>query len=233
MEVFSMAEQQGSLTRIAAYSALVFFGLFVLGFIVYNLNSTPFYDVPGEEWVAWYDDAGKSTPYLLGGLIMTLGAIALVAFAASSSELLRIRSTRAFVAPLILALGTVVGVFVIAGNLVSVSVAAALTFAPDYAIPGVDLLQTVEQMGFVLWLIGGGWTSALFVALFSYAARGTDLLPRWLVTGGFVVAGLLILSPAFIPFMLLPIWGLAVGIYLLSAKRQGLQPLASPAVPGA
>jgi hypothetical protein len=208
-------QQQRPLTRTAAYSVLAFVVLFVVAFVILGVMSTPQYDVPDQEWIEWYEDSGNRVGSLVAGMIMVLGALALIVFAASFSELLRARSANAFVAPVVLALGTVAGAFIVIGTLLLIGIATALTFAPDFDVPAADLLQTVEQLGFVLWLLGGGWASALFVGALSFGARGTDLLPGWLVTAGFVVAALLLLSFFFFPFLLLPVWGLVVGIYLL------------------
>ena len=49
------------------------------------------------------------------------------------------------------------------------------------------------------------------------------MLPRWLVTAGFVVAVILVFSLAFIPMVVFPLWVLAIAISVGRGSTRGTQ----------
>jgi hypothetical protein len=79
-------------------------------------------------------------------------------------------------------------------------------------LSSVETLRTTESLGIAVLLMVGGLVAALMLAAVSLAARGTEALPNWLVTAGFVVAVILLGSVMFIPMVVLLLWVLAVAI---------------------
>jgi hypothetical protein len=214
-----MVEERSRITQQAGVLGLAFVILFVVGFAVGG--ATPAYDAPDQEWTDWFDDSGNRSLYLVGIFLIVLASLALLSFAVLISTLLRDRgSDRGTWAPLALASGTAAAIFIILAALITGAIASALTLAPDFdQVPSADVLKAIEQVGFGILLVGGGWTAAMFVATVSAAARGTGVLPGWLVTTGFVVAALLLLSFFFLPFFLFPLWMLVVSVILLRSPR--------------
>lgn len=214
-----MVEERTRVTQQAGVLGLAFVVLFVAGFVVGG--DTPAYDAPDQEWTDWFDDSGNRSLYVVGSFLIVLASLALLSFAVLVSTLLRDRgSDRGPWASLALASGTATATFIILAALITGAMAAALTLAPDFdQVPSADVLKAIEQVGFGILLVGGGWTAAVFVATVSAAARGTGLLAGWLVTTGFVVAAVLILSFLFLPFFLFHLWVLVVSILLLRSPR--------------
>lgn len=214
--------QAGNLLRQIGIVGVVFVVLFVAGFLLGS--GTPAYDAPDQEWTEWFDDDGNRTAAIIGGLLAVLASLALIGFSALVATVLRDLDRRT-AAALVLTSGTAAAVLLAVGTLIASSMAAALTFAPDYdEIPSAELLKAIEQIGIGIWLVGGGWTAGLFTAAVSAGARGTALFAGWLVTAGFVVAALLLLSFFFLPLLLFPLWMLVVSILLL---RSGTTPIAT------
>jgi hypothetical protein len=199
--------------RWGGIAGVVFFVLFVVGMLV--SGGTPEYDESDREWVEWFDDSGHQTQQVVSMLILVIAALALVCFLAVLTRRLR-ATNRPELVNIAIGAGLVLAAMLIVGAIGINQVSAALTFGgDDYPIPNADVLRQAEQIGFGVALLGGGWSAALLVGATSLAARGSDLLPRWLVVASRVVAVLLLLSVFFIPFLLLPLWVLAVSIVML------------------
>ena len=107
------------------------------------------------------------------------------------------------------------GVTLAIAALVGGAMSAGVTFAPDFEPPGAELIRSLDQLSIGIMLIGTGWSMAVTVALASWAARRSEMLPTWLSTAGLVIAALLLLSPMFLPFILVPLWALITGIVAL------------------
>lgn len=212
-------ERSNTLTRQAGIAGLAFVALMLGGFLVGR--GTPAYDAPDAEWVEWFDDGGNRAQLVIGVLAGVLASLALVWFSALLSTLIRERATDRETAPwLVLVSGTASAVFITVGSLIAASMALALTFAWNFdEVPSAELLKALELAGASVWLVGGGWAAALFVAAVSHGARGTGILAGWLVTAGYVIAALLLLSFLIIPFVLFPLWMLVVSVVSL---RQGV-----------
>jgi uncharacterized membrane protein YhaH (DUF805 family) len=198
--------------RWGAIAGLVFFVLFVLGFIL--SGGTPEYDASDREWVEWFEDDGNTDLQVVSMFLLVAAALALLCFLAVLTRRLR-ATNRPELVNLAIGAGLVLAAMIIVGGIAMAQVSAAITFGDDYPIPNADVLRQSEQIGFGVALLGGGWAAALLVGVASLAARGTDLLPRWLVTAGYVAAVLLLVSVFFIPLALLPLWVLAVSIVML------------------
>jgi hypothetical protein len=200
--------------RWGAIAGLVFFVLFVVGFLLGG--GTPEYDASDREWVEWFEDDGNTNVQVVAMFLMVAAAFALVCFVAVLTRQLR-ATNRPELVNVAIGAGLVLAAMIVIGGIAMNQVSAAITFGGsngDYPIPRADVLRQSEQLGFGAILLGGGWAAVLLVGATSLAVRGTDLLPRWLVTAGYVAAVLLLFSVIFFPFALLPLWVLAVSIVM-------------------
>lgn len=205
--------------RNIGFVGIVFVVLWVLGFFL--AIDTPDYDAANSEWVDHFADEDNRATMILGAFSFVLAGLALVWFVALAYESLRSREADEHDAPppLLLASGVATAAFQVVGIMIVASMAAALSFAPDFdVVPNGELLKVVEQIGIGLLLVPGGWSAALFVAALSMAARNRGMLPSWLTTAGFVVAVLLLASVAFIPFFLFPLWMIVVSIVIIQKR---------------
>lgn len=201
--------------RWGAIAGLVFVVLFVVGFLL--SGNTPEYDASNREWVEWFEDDGNTNLQVVGMFLLVAAAFALVCFVAVLTRQLR-ATDRPELVNVAIGAGLVLAALIVVGGIAMNQVSAAITFGGgdgDYPIPRADVLRQSEQIGFGVTLLGGGWAAVLLVGATSLAVRGTALLPRWLVTAGYVAAVLLLVSVIFIPFVLLPLWVLAVSIVML------------------
>lgn len=191
-------------------AGMAFAVLFVAGLL--TSAGTPDYDAPPQEWADWYTDSGNRGMQVISMLLLVLSALSLLVFAAGLYRRLRSFSLDRHGWPLVaLAAGVVLATLITVSAVAMSTVSAAMEFSPtDFPVPGADVAQVLEQLGFGVLLLGGGWAAALFVAAVSLSARGTAALPAWMATAGLVVAVLLLASVAFLPMLLLPIWALVV-----------------------
>jgi uncharacterized membrane protein YhaH (DUF805 family) len=199
--------------RWGAIAGLVFVVLFVVGLLLGG--DTPEYDASDEEWVEWFEDDGNTNLQVVSMFLVVASALALVGFLGVLTRRLR-ATNRPELVNVAIGAGLVLAALIVVAGIAINQVSAAITFGgDDYPVPGADVLRQSEQLGFGVVLLGGGWAAVVVVGATSLAARGTDLLPGWLVTAGYVAAVLLLLSVFFIPFVLLPLWVLAVSILML------------------
>lgn len=216
MTIEQEAGRSRTLDRNTGIAGLVFFVLFVLGWLAGG--GTPDYDAPDEEWVAWFSDSDNTRAAVAAMFALAIAAIAFIPFL--TGVVRRIRRTAADVEGLptiALASGIVFTVATLIAAVAVNQVAAAVEFGGgggDYPLPGADVLRQSEQLGFGIGLLGGGLSAALFVAAISWSARGTGILPSWLANAGLGVAVLLLFSVFFVPLALLALWVLAVSIVL-------------------
>jgi len=201
--------------------------LFVPGFFL--MGGTPEYNAPDAEWVDWFDKDANTTGAVIATLIMVVAALTIIVFAAGLAARLRAAGGQRANAVMLVGAAVAAGTAFMVGAMTTSALAGAIAFAPDFPVPGPEdiyVAKAIEQIGFGIVLVAGGWSSALMVAIASFSARRTGQLPTWLTTGGIVVAVLLLASIAFLPLLLLPIWLLVTGIVLLG------QGPASPVTPG-
>jgi hypothetical protein len=204
-----------SSNRWGAIAGIVFVVLLVAGILL--SGQTPEYDASDREWVEWFEDDGNTNRQVVSMFLLVASGFALICFLAVLTRQLR-ASNRPELVNVAIGAGLVLAALTVVAGIALNQVSAAITFGGgdgDYPIPRADVLRQSEQFGFGVALLGAGWSAVLLVGATSLAARGTDLLPRWLVTVGYVAAVLLVVSVFFIPFALLPLWVLAVSIVML------------------
>jgi hypothetical protein len=86
----------------------------------------------------------------------------------------------------------------------------------DQSLPGGDIAQQLEGLGFGTLLLPGALAAGAFVAAASAASRQVAALPAWLTIVGFVVAVLQLVGVLFFPFALFVLWVLVAAIVLLA-----------------
>jgi hypothetical protein len=196
--------------RVTMFTGIAFAVLFVLG-MLFGPN-TPDGNASDAEWTDWYDDGGHRAMQIVSAFLLVLAAVALVIFLALVVRQLRAaRPDRDVTAQVVFGGGLVLAAAIAFGGIAMAQMSAAIEIG-DIPIPSADVLRTAEQLGFGLLLVAGGLFAALTVAAVSFGARGTGLLPAWLVTTGYVVAVILLFSVMFIPLILLPLWAIAVAV---------------------
>lgn len=202
-----------SSVRATGWTALAFVVLFVAAFVL--VSQVPAYDRPDEAWVAWAESSTDRARTVIGTMLWCIAGLLLMA---TWLGLVRIvgtgNVTDGYGLDVARGAGVVSGTMVISAALVAGAAPAAITFAPDFAAPGGDVIRMLDQLGIALLLIGGGWSSALALACISRAAGRSSTLPRWLTTFGYVAAIILVFSPLFVPIVVLPIWIGAAGVVL-------------------
>jgi hypothetical protein len=194
-------------TRLAGIAFAV---VFVAGMIIGR--DTPDTDASDDEWVRWFDDSGHRAQQVVSLFLLVIAALLLVVFAVGLVRQLRAASGDRGGSIGIAYSGAIITAVAIAVGGVAVNQISAAVELGDMPEPGADVLRTAEQLGFGLLLVVAGLFAALTVAAVSAAARGTGLLPSWLVNVGFAVAVILLFSVVFLPMALFPLWVLAVAI---------------------
>lgn len=115
-------------------------------------------------------------------------------------------------AALTLASGASTAVLVLAGNAVSRATAFAAMDEEFQLEP--DTRRLLENAGFLLF-VSATLAAIVLIVSVSLAVLRCGILPRWLGWVGFPVALLLLLAIAFVGFLVLIVWVLAVSVALL------------------
>lgn len=112
-----------------------------------------------------------------------------------------------------------------ASSVVQTTIASTIGFSSKFKHGPLDpqLVRLLNNMGYSL-LVGGLFSAAVLVAATSLVVRRLRLWPRWLSTGGLVVAALLIPTAAIAPVgvILFALWTVAASVSLVrSASAAG------------
>ena len=203
-------------TRLAPFAGIVFAILLVAGFV--SAGESPDY-TDAKGWEAYFSDSGNRTQRILASYLLVIAGFAFLWFVTGLVNRLRavMGDDRGY-STAMLASGLVSVVFQLAAATTMLSVPASITFG-SAPVPTADLAIQLEQLGIGLLLVPGLLSAALFVALTLVAALRTGILPNWLAWFGFVVAGLLLLGPLFLPAIFLPLWALILSIVWLTRAR--------------
>jgi hypothetical protein len=210
--------------RWAGVAGIAFVVLYVVGFAV---GGEPPED--DAELIAHYADSGERAQDYVAFFLIAAAALAFLLFVSGARRLLaRSESPPRTLSALAWAGGIACAALVLTGNAVSrapVSAADDAEFALD---PNTH--DIVESAGFLLF-VSAAYAAILVVAAVSLGALRYGFLPRWLGWAGIVAAVLLPSAIAFVGFLILLAWVLAVGITLAvraDASVAAAPPRASP-----
>ena len=193
--------------RIAAVAGFGYVALFVVAFAL-GIEVGP----SDREILDYYADSGHRTREVVAFFLIAAAALALILFAHGLRGLIaRSEGDPAPLAALSWAGGITSAALVLAGNALSRATAFAATGEEFQLDPNTRRL--FEDAGLLL-LASGAIAAILLVVAVSVAALRHGVLPRWLGWAGFVTAVLLPLAVAFIGFLVLWAWVLAVSAAL-------------------
>jgi magnesium-transporting ATPase (P-type) len=178
-----------------------------------------------REILDYYGDSGNRAKEVIAFFLIAAAALAVVVFASSLRSLIaRAEQETAMLAVLGWAGGLACAVLVLAGNAVSRATAFA-AMSDDFQLDP-NTRRLAENAGFLLF-VSGTLAAILLVVAVSLAAIRHGVLPRWLGWAGFPAAALLPLAIAFVGFLVLALWVLAVSAVL------ALRPVSAAARAGA
>lgn len=193
-----------NVTRLAPLTGVLFVVLTVVSFLVGG--EPPDNDAPAREVVDFYSDKEGQT--ILGAILASLGAVALIFFAASLRRALR-RGEQGI---------GVLSVAALAGGIVAatgIATDAALRFiladGADDITPAA--MQTINALwaGFFFPMVVG--IGALVLAT-SLAAIRTRVIPVWLAWIGIVIFVVFFTPAGFVAFLVSALWIAVVSILL-------------------
>ena len=166
-----------------------------------------------REIVDYYADSGNRAKELAAFFLIATAGLSYLLFAVLLRSLLvREEQGTGVLAALSLASGAATTALVLAGNAVSRATAFAAMDEEFELEPNTRRL--LENTGFLLFVCATLAAIVLVVSV-SLAALRCGILPRWLGWAGFPPALLLPLAIAFVGFLVLMIWVLAVSVTLL------------------
>jgi hypothetical protein len=209
--------------RWAALAGVAFVVLYVVAFAL-GIEVGP----SDREILDYYADSGHRAKEVVALFLIAAAALAFLVFASALRSLVvRAEQETAPLAALAWAGGIACAVLVLAGNAVSRATAFA-AMSDDFQLD-TNTRRLVEDVGLLL-VASGALAAILLVVAVSLAAVRHGVLPRWLGRAGFPAAALLTLGIAFVGFLVLAVWVLAVSAVLAvrpsstTAARTGEMP---------
>ena len=179
-------------------------------------TDTPDGDASESEWVDFIED--NATMLLARAYVMVAGSLSLVALYAFG-----IRPRLGEVEPMDRSLAHLgAGATVLAtasfttGGLIAAAVGAANEFN-DVPING-NLAATLDNFSYGFVLVSGALSMAVVMAVVAIQTQRRRLFPHWILWVSAVAILGMLASIIFIPFVLLPIWLIAVSVALFLVK---------------
>jgi hypothetical protein len=193
--------------RLAAVAGLAFVVLFVVAFALgIEVGASD------REILDHYADSGNRAKEVVAFFLIAAAALAFLVFASALRSLIaRAEQETAMLGALAWAGGTACAVLLLAGNAVSRGTAFA-AMSDDFQLDP-NTRRLLEDVGLLL-IASGALAAILLVVAVSLAALRHRVLPRWLAWAGFPAAALLTLGVAFVGFLVLAVWVLAVSAAL-------------------
>jgi hypothetical protein len=165
-----------------------------------------------REILDHYADSGNRAKEAVAFFLIAAAALAFVLFAGALRSLIReAEQETGMLAAVAWAGGTACAALLLAGN--AVSRATAFAAMDDEFELDPNTRRLFEDAGLLL-LASGTLAAILLVGAVSLAALRHGLLPRWLGWAGFPAAALLPLAIAFVGFLVLALWVIAVSAAL-------------------
>lgn len=197
--------------KLAAVAGILFVVLFVVGVLMSFGGPDP--DAADAEQVEWWSDSGNQTQAIVGGYLLTLAALAFLAFSAGIRSHLRALPGSEPLGTVAFAASVVFVAMVMVAAMAFAQVAGAVKFGGT-PVPEVDFLRMFPQFGSGLLLLSGGMSAAVAIAATSWAILRSGAFERWLGWLGIVCAAILLLAVVFIPMVALLVWVVAASILL-------------------
>jgi hypothetical protein len=197
--------------RVGPWMGIAFVVLFVGGFVVFDgPNTTSNSANNTAKWDAWWNVSSHRTTAIIGAYLMVLGALAFIWFACSLQQRLRDRVD----GMMIVAFASLFAALALTSALIRAAIPGGKVFG-DLRVPGGNLPEQLDNIGFALLLVAGALAAGAFVASACHAAQRSVLFPAWLTVSGYVVAVAQLAATVFFPFALFPLWVLVASIVLL------------------
>jgi hypothetical protein len=172
-----------------------------------------------REISEYYADSGHRTKEAVAFFVIAGAVLAFVLFASALRSLIAAAEAPPGTLAAIAWVGaTAYAALTLAGN--AVSRATAFAAMDDVFQLDVNSRRLLEDAGLLL-LASGAIAAILLVVAVSIAALRYGILPRWLAWAGFPIAALLPLAIAFLGFLALFVWVLAVSVTLVAGRAPG------------
>jgi len=203
--------------RLAALAGAMFVVLYIVAFAL-GIEAGQ----SDEEILAYYASSSHRAKEMVAFFCISGAALAFIVFASALRSLVaRAERETGLLAALASAGGLAAGALIFAGNATSRATAFA-AFEHDFTLD-VDTRQLFESAGYLLF-VSAALAAILLVVAVSLASLRHGVFPRWLGWAGFVVAALLPLAIAFVGFLILVLWVIAVSVALALRGSRMPQP---------
>lgn len=202
----AVTENNQTFGRVGAWMGIAFSILFVVGLFAFPFPNN---DKSTAQWAREWTDSGHRTTAVVATYLTVLGVLAFLWFAWSLRERLRADGDG-----LMFTFGSVFAAVSLVAALLQAAIPGGKVFGGT-PVPTGAFAQVLSSVSNGILFVAGGLSAGVFIALASYLARRTGLLPGWLTIAGYVVAVLQLVAAFFIPFLLFPLWVLIVAIVLL------------------
>jgi len=168
-----------------------------------------------ESFAVYFDSSTERLRHGVGAYVLAGSGLAFLAFTVRATAgvlddqglATAIAMTRAAAA----VFASLVGLAAAALSTVSLSVG----FGQITGDPGIRQSQDLlPQLGYVVLVVPGALSAGLTIWLVASVCARTAALPKWVVTAGYVVAAMQLLSFYSLPLVLLPAWVLAASVAL-------------------
>ena len=206
------------LERWAPLGGIIFVVLMVIGTGLLGDHPDP--DAPDQEIADYLGDSGNHTRNIIGAYVWVLAGVGFLWFLTQLRSVLRSAEGGAgTLSNLGFGAGIIFTALLMASAAAISAVAGAVEFrdAPDI---DPDFVRILPQLGYGIFLFGGGFTAIVLVLTTSIVTLQTGVFPRWLAWLGFVAAFALLFAIIFLPMLALLIWVLVVSAVLLGQREE-------------
>jgi len=201
------------LERWAPLGGIIFVVLMVIGVVLLGDHPDP--DAPDQEIADYLGDSGNHTRNIIGAYAWVLAGVGFLWFLTHLRGVLRSAEGGAgTLSNLGFGAGLIFTALLMASSAAIAAVAGAVEFrdAPDI---DPDFVRVLPQLGYGMFLFGGGFTAIVLVLTTSVISLQTGVFPQWLAWLGVLAAIVLLFAIIFLPMVALLIWVLAVSAVLI------------------
>ena len=183
-----------------------------IGAVVYTIGFFVAGSIPGGgepeagDFEEFYVTDDNTATALIGAVLLTLGAIALLWF---------FHTLRAAMAGTDAGFGracAAIGLALIAGSGAILAGPSAVQVVSDGEFVGEQIAHTFAQAGYGLMLVPGALFLGAAVVVLSLVGRRAGVLLPWAAIAGIVAGALQVVSFLWIPALLIPLWVLVTSL---------------------